>query len=238
MSFQTPELNATDADESGAGGGGGNPEEYEPQVDFKPLVKLHEVETKTGEEDEEILFKQRCKLFRFNNVTKEWKEKGVGEIKILKHRIKKNTHRVLMRRDQVLKLCANHRISPLIKLEKVTEKQLTWYVQDCSEDEPHAEILLAKFRLEEECSSFKAEFERIQKILSDSPTAMPSPSVNKILPTTNNINKLASLVAKGGWKCDGCLTINKDNNNKCACCEADKPSGNDSGERFDAFIRN
>ena len=54
----------------------GNPEEFEPQVDFEPIVKLQEVETKTGEEDEEVLLKHRCKLFRFNLETKEWKEKG------------------------------------------------------------------------------------------------------------------------------------------------------------------
>ena len=65
------------ADEEGAGGAGENPEEYVPQVDFKPLVKLQEVETRTGEEDEDVLFKQRCKLYRFNNDLKEWKEKGL-----------------------------------------------------------------------------------------------------------------------------------------------------------------
>ncbi len=46
------------------------------------VVSYQKVETKTGEEDEEILFKQRCKLFRFNYDSKEWKEKGIGEIKI------------------------------------------------------------------------------------------------------------------------------------------------------------
>ena len=59
-----------------AGGDSGNPEEFEPQVDFKPLVKLQQVETKTGEEGEEVLFSRRCKLFRFDLGTKEWKEKG------------------------------------------------------------------------------------------------------------------------------------------------------------------
>jgi len=140
-------------------------------------VKLQEVETKTGEEDEEILFKQRCKLFRFNNNTKEWKEKGLGDIKILKHKFKENHYRILMRREQVLKLCANHRINTAIKMENVTEKQVTWYVQDCSEDEPHAEILLAKFRLEDDATKFKKEVERVQKILSASQTEKPEPEI-------------------------------------------------------------
>ncbi len=71
-----------DDGEDGEDVGNQNPEEYEPQVDFKPLVKLSEVEVKTGEEDEDAVFKQRCKLYRFDNNTKEWKEKGTGEIKV------------------------------------------------------------------------------------------------------------------------------------------------------------
>ena len=43
----------------------GECEEYEPDVDFKPVVPLPDlVEVKTGEEDEEILFSERSKLFR------------------------------------------------------------------------------------------------------------------------------------------------------------------------------
>lgn len=68
--FKPPEEEGDEA------GGSGNPEEFEPQVDFKPIVKLQEVETKTGEEDEDVLLKKRCKLFRFDLGTKEWKEKG------------------------------------------------------------------------------------------------------------------------------------------------------------------
>ena len=43
----------------------GGDEDYEPDVDFKPVVPLPDlVEVKTGEEDEEALFSERCKLFR------------------------------------------------------------------------------------------------------------------------------------------------------------------------------
>lgn len=56
------------------------------------------MQVKTGEEDETILFESRGKMYRF--VSGEWKEKGVGVVKILEHKINKKT-RVLMRRDQV-----------------------------------------------------------------------------------------------------------------------------------------
>ena len=49
---------------------------------FEPIVSLPEVEVRTGEEDEMVVHEARCKLHRF--VEKQWKERGLGQIKILK----------------------------------------------------------------------------------------------------------------------------------------------------------
>lgn len=46
------------------------------------------------------LFGERGKLYRFHESTKEWKERGVGEIKILHHPVR-NSYRLLLRREQV-----------------------------------------------------------------------------------------------------------------------------------------
>jgi len=37
------------------------------------------------EEEEEILYKQRAKLFRYDKDLNQWKERGTGEVKFLKH---------------------------------------------------------------------------------------------------------------------------------------------------------
>jgi len=58
-------------------------DENEPNVHFEPLVRLPEVVTTTGEENEVIVYKDRVKLYRFDG--KEWKERGNGDLKILKH---------------------------------------------------------------------------------------------------------------------------------------------------------
>ncbi len=56
-----------------------------PDIHFEPVVQLPEaVDLKTGEEDENVLFSSRAKLYRFD--TDQWKERGVGDIKILKHK--------------------------------------------------------------------------------------------------------------------------------------------------------
>lgn len=54
-----------------------------------------------------FFFLRRAKLFRHDKDSKEWKERGTGEAKLLFNEQNK-TVRVLMRRDKTLKLCANH----------------------------------------------------------------------------------------------------------------------------------
>ena len=72
------------------------------------MIKLeHKVEVKTNEEDEDVQFKIRAKLFRFDKESKEWKERGTGDVRILKHKETKKV-RLVMRRDKTLKVCANH----------------------------------------------------------------------------------------------------------------------------------
>lgn len=49
---------------------------------------------------------RKTKAYRYDDETKEWKEKGVGPVKFLKHKETKKI-RLLMRRDKTLKICAN-----------------------------------------------------------------------------------------------------------------------------------
>ena len=79
-----------------------------PDVHFEPVVRLTEkVETKTNEEAEEQTFKMRAKLFKFDRESREWKERGTGDVRLLKHRENLKT-RLVMRRDRTHKVCANH----------------------------------------------------------------------------------------------------------------------------------
>lgn len=77
-------------------------------VHFEPVIHLTEkVETKTNEESEEQVFKMRAKLFKFVKESSEWKERGTGDVRLLKHHENGKT-RLVMRRDKTLKVCANH----------------------------------------------------------------------------------------------------------------------------------
>ena len=49
----------------------------------------------------------RAKLFKFDRDSREWKERGTGDVRLLKHKENGKT-RLVMRRDKTLKVCANH----------------------------------------------------------------------------------------------------------------------------------
>lgn len=51
-------------------------------------------------------------MYRFEHSDNEWKEKGTGELRVMKHKANGKC-RVLMRRDKTLKICANHLSPPL-----------------------------------------------------------------------------------------------------------------------------
>jgi Ran-binding protein 1 len=58
-----------------------------------------------------VYFRRRAKLFRYiigqHDTSPEWKERGIGDVKILKNRAK-HSYRLVMRREKTLKVCANH----------------------------------------------------------------------------------------------------------------------------------
>ncbi len=51
---------------------------------------------------------RRCRLYRVAGT--EWKQRGTGDVKILKHKVT-GKYRVVMRQDKTLKLVANHRLT-------------------------------------------------------------------------------------------------------------------------------
>ncbi|XP_010177021.1 PREDICTED: E3 SUMO-protein ligase RanBP2, partial [Mesitornis unicolor] len=149
---------------------GGSDDEvvHSDDIHFEPIVSLPEVEVKSGEEDEEILFKERAKLYRWDRDASQWKERGVGEIKILFHTQKKY-YRVLMRRDQVLKVCANHVITKEMNLlpSDTSNNALIWTATDYADGEVKIEQFAVRFKSQEMANSFKRRFEECQQSLSE-----------------------------------------------------------------------
>lgn len=140
-------------------------DEEEAEVHFEPVVHLTEkVETKTNEEAEEQTFKMRAKLFKFDRESREWKERGTGDVRLLKHKDNSKT-RLVMRRDKTLKVCANHYVVPDMKLSPNVGSDRSWVwnaAADVSEGEPEAQTLAIRFGNSENANLFKEAFEKAQ----------------------------------------------------------------------------
>jgi len=153
MSAITEETSAPRADE-----------EHDPH--FEPVIKLTEqVEVKTNEEDEEVLFKLRSKLFRFATESNEWKERGTGDVRLLQHKESKKI-RLVMRRDKTHKVCANHLLTSDMKLQPNVGSDRSWVwkvAADYSEEPPTSETLAIRFANSDLADDFKTAFESAQK---------------------------------------------------------------------------
>ncbi|TFL05743.1 RanBP1 domain-containing protein [Pterulicium gracile] len=138
------------------------PREEEHDPHYEPVIKLTEqVESKTHEEDEDVLFKMRAKLFRFDGGSQEWKERGTGEVRLLSDKQSKKV-RLVMRRDKTLKVCANHMVAPDMRLQPNigSDRSWVWKVNaDYAETPATAETLAIRFANSENAELFKKHFE-------------------------------------------------------------------------------
>uniref|UniRef100_A0A182W029 E3 SUMO-protein ligase RanBP2 n=1 Tax=Anopheles minimus TaxID=112268 RepID=A0A182W029_9DIPT len=158
--------------EDGAGGTGGD-ENYDPY--YAPVIQLpDEIEVRTGEEEETKVFGERAKLYRYDSTTKEWKERGVGELKILHHPVR-NTYRLLLRREQILKLVLNHAITGDLAVTPMnnSDKAFVWGAMNYAESPSQLEQLAARFKNENIASEFRSTLEKCQESLRSRPDLEP-----------------------------------------------------------------
>ena len=192
---------------------------------FEPIIPLPDkIDVKTGEEDEEVIFSHRAKLYRFVADDKQWKERGVGDIKLLRNR-QSGKMRVLMRRDQVLKICANHQITIDMKLQPNAGSDRSWVwntLADFSEQECKAEQLAVRFKSEDIAKQFKEKFEECQELLKNQ---TPVKTLQKEQAHEEVKDDLVTKfkAAEGSWECDICMLRNDSDKVECAACGGLKP---------------
>ncbi|XP_016018457.2 E3 SUMO-protein ligase RanBP2 isoform X2 [Rousettus aegyptiacus] len=224
-------------------GGSAHGDDDDDGPHFDPVVPLPDkIEVKTGEEDEEEFFCNRAKLFRFDAESKEWKERGIGNVKILRHKTSGKI-RLLMRREQILKICANHYISPDMKLTPNTgsDRSFVWHALDYADELPKPEQLAIRFKTPEEAALFKCKFEEAQNILKASGTKVATKTNQSLRivqePTghdnedicksdVRNMNFEFQVAKKEGswWLCNSCSLKNAATAKKCISCQNLNPS--------------
>ncbi|CAG9861552.1 unnamed protein product [Phyllotreta striolata] len=141
----------------------------ECDLQFKPIISLPEIQVSTNEENETELLKIRAKLYRYDTTGEEpeWKERGTGELKLLRHK-ETNSVRIVMRRDKTLKVCANHFITPWMDLKPSigSNKAFVYTVLvDFADEEAKSETLAIKFGTTDNANLFKRTFDEAKEIL-------------------------------------------------------------------------
>jgi Ran-binding protein 1 len=142
-------------------------------TEFVPKVVVHEVAVTSGEEEEEVCFKGRCKLFLFvvedvygGEVRQNyWKERGTGDVKLLKHK-EMGKVRLLMRQEKTLKICANHLVSPFVELRANVGSDRSWVFTsaDFADEELKTETFAIKFASAQVANQFKDKVELAKKV--------------------------------------------------------------------------
>ena len=202
---------------------------------FEPIIPLPDnIDVKTVEENEEVMFCHRAKLYRFVAEDKQWKERGVGDIKLLRNNLT-GEMRVLMRREQVLKLCANHHITTDMKLmpNAGSERSLVWRtVADFSEEGCKAERLAIRFKNEDIAKQFKEKFEECQEILKTQSSLKLSIQEEAAQEEKGDEDLVAKFkAAEGSWECDACFVRNDSDKVECVACGTPKPGVEISEEK-------
>jgi Ran-binding protein 1 len=133
---------------------------------------LEEVEVRSGEEDENVLYSARAKLFIYGETmldkgtgNKTWVERGIGDIRLLQHK-EKGHIRVLMRQEKTMKVICNHVLDPRIELTPNigNDRSWVWQAFDFADGAELVETMFAcRFKDSDFALAFKEEFEKYQK---------------------------------------------------------------------------
>ncbi|KAL2525658.1 Ran-binding protein 1c [Abeliophyllum distichum] len=136
-------------------------------AEVAPITELQEVAVTTGEENEDVLLDLKSKLYRFDKEGNQWKERGVGTLKLLKHK-ESGKFRLVMRQNKTLKICANHLVLPTMAVQEHhgNDKSCVWHATDYADGELKEETFCIRFASVEICKTFKEKIEEITKYLA------------------------------------------------------------------------
>ncbi|KAK9127431.1 hypothetical protein Syun_016228 [Stephania yunnanensis] len=134
-------------------------EDEDTGAHIAPIVKLEEVAVTTGEEHEDAILDMKAKLYRFDKDGNQWKERGVGAVKLLKHK-ETGKVRLVMRQSKTLKICANHLVLPTMSVQEHAgnDKSCVWHAADYADGELKDELFCIRF------ASVQNVTEAIQKV--------------------------------------------------------------------------
>ncbi|KAH0861789.1 hypothetical protein HID58_079000 [Brassica napus] len=119
-------------------------EDEDTGAQVAPIVRLEEVAVTTGEEDEDAVLDLKSKLYRFDKEANQWKERGAGTVKLLKH---KSTGKI--------------RLGMSVQEHVGNEKSCVWHARDFADGELKDELFCIRFASIENCKAFMQKFNEV-----------------------------------------------------------------------------
>ncbi|TKY51459.1 Ran-binding protein 1-like b [Spatholobus suberectus] len=128
--------------------------------------------------------RRKSKLYRFDKDGNQWKERGAGTVKFLKHKVSGKV-RLLMRQSKTLKICANHLILSTMTVQEHAgnEKSCVWHARDFADGELKDELFCIRFPSIENCKSFMETFQEVaesQKTEDDKESSAAAGLIEKL----------------------------------------------------------
>ncbi|KAI3880727.1 hypothetical protein MKW92_047802 [Papaver armeniacum] len=127
---------------------------FEPWVNTELAEGFRHIEPKLEEDEEDAFLRLKAKLYRFDKDGNQWKVRGDGILKLLKHKQTKKV-RLVMRQSKTLKVIVNHLVLPTISIQERSRKSRFWHANDFSGGELKEEVFSARFESIENARLFK-----------------------------------------------------------------------------------
>ncbi|OUC42284.1 RanBP1 domain protein [Trichinella nativa] len=178
---------------------------------FKPVIPLPDkVDVVTGEENDELILKQRCKLYRYASDLKEYKERGAGDLKLLRNK-RTGKYRLVMRQEKVLKVVVNHYVTKQMKIQisERNDRLCVWQCRNFVDNELVEETLAAKFKNVEAVKDFMEAIQQAKLLTADSEADLEAERDEDLNNGTDCclLDKLKPNLQS--WRCVTCLELNQ-----------------------------
>ena len=141
------------------------------QLDFVYITCQSNTYFTSNPKSQEVVCSFRAKMFLYGETlldkgtgNKTWKERGIGDARILRHREHQRL-RFLMRQEKTMKVIANHALDPRIQLEPNagSDRSWVWSCYDFAEGELEEKVFALRFSNSEVANEFKEKYEGCQK---------------------------------------------------------------------------
>ncbi|GKV52563.1 hypothetical protein SLEP1_g59140 [Rubroshorea leprosula] len=112
--------------------------------------------------DEVPILDMKSKLYRFDKDGNQWKERGAGTVKLLKH-METSKVRLVMRQSKTFKICANHHVLPTMTVQEYdgNDKSCVWHATDFADGELKDEFFCIRFTSVKYCKDFMKIFQEV-----------------------------------------------------------------------------